>query len=47
LSIRNGFFRLGFVGFLSFPPEVVLGDRISIGREGKSWKREGEEAEEP
>jgi hypothetical protein len=35
------------VGFLSFPSDVVLGDWISVGRERKSWKREGEKAEEP
>jgi hypothetical protein len=35
------------MGFSSFPPDVVLGGRISGGRERKSWKREGEEAEEP
>jgi hypothetical protein len=35
------------VGFSGFPPDVVLGGRISNGREKKSWKREGEEVEEP
>jgi hypothetical protein len=42
----NRFVRLGFVGFLSFPPDVVLGSRIFGGRERKSWNREGEEAKE-
>jgi hypothetical protein len=28
-------------------PDVVLGGRISSGRERKSWKREEEEAEDP
>jgi hypothetical protein len=32
---------LGFVGFSGFSPDLVLGGRISGGRERKSWKREG------
>jgi hypothetical protein len=31
------------VGFSGFPSDVVLGGRISSGRERKSWKIEEEE----
>ena len=35
------------MGFSGFPSNVVLGGRMFNGRGRKSWKREGEEAEEP